>query len=115
MRIICRIPSFLLLMSLSCFAAQSHGAHTKAATLSRPLIEEFSLDQAEGLPQTSGINPGLHTMRNGMEQAGHATQAAPEAGDLPYSSSGLPLLSCIGAGMALGGLLSARWWESRDK
>jgi hypothetical protein len=31
------------------------------------------------------------------------------------SSSALPLLSCMGAGMALGGLISARWWNRRDK
>jgi hypothetical protein len=115
MRTTCQMPSFLLLMSLSCFATQWHGAHSKAVTISRPSIEEFSFDQAEGLPQTGGIHPGLHTMRNGLEQAGATMRAAPQAGDLPYSSSGLPLLSCIGAGMALGGLLSARWWESRDK
>ena len=31
------------------------------------------------------------------------------------STDALPLLSCMGAGMALGGLISARWWNQRDK
>jgi len=31
------------------------------------------------------------------------------------SSSAVPLLSCMGGGMALGGLISARWANRRDK
>jgi hypothetical protein len=44
----------------------------------------------------------------------HAEQGAVLLQSLP-STDALPLLSCMGAGMALGGLISARWWNRRDK
>jgi len=43
-----------------------------------------------------------------------AEQGAVLLQSLP-SSNAMPLLSCMGAGMALGGLISARWWNRRDK
>ena len=43
-----------------------------------------------------------------------ADQSAVLLQSLP-STDALPLLSCMGAGMALGGLISARWWNRRDK
>jgi hypothetical protein len=43
-----------------------------------------------------------------------ADQSAVLLQSLP-STDALPLLSCMGAGMALGGLISARCWNRRNK
>jgi hypothetical protein len=44
----------------------------------------------------------------------NADQSAVLLQNLP-STNALPLLSCMGAGMALGGLISARWGSHRRK
>jgi len=50
-----------------------------------------------------------------------ATVAGPSAGESVVilqsspSATGIALLSCIGGGMALGGLISARWGKRGDK
>lgn len=111
MKATCQTLSIVLLMPLSCFAAQWR-AHTKPVTTSMPSITMPSFDPAEELPQINRTNPAT---RKDIQQTSGATQAAAQAENLPQSNSGLPLLSCIGAGMALGGLVSARWWENRDK
>jgi hypothetical protein len=48
------------------------------------------------------------------EAALKATETTVLLQNLP-STNALPLLSCIGAGMALGGLISARWGNHRHK
>src|SRR5690242_7376570 len=97
MKVTCRTLSILLLTSLSCVAAQCPGAPRRGAIVTAPPLGIFAFEDPANLLQLTDASSAL------------------QADDMSRSSSALPLLSCIGAGMALGGLLSARWWENRDK
>jgi hypothetical protein len=104
----------LILFGVSCFAAQNATKVTTLAPTSSP-TKDVAWHREETLPQTTEAYFPLQPMPFSQE-TGPQPQFSSRRVNSPGSSSPLPLLSCIGAGMALGGLISARWWEHhRDK
>ena len=102
----------LLLMCLSCLAVQNAKPSTAAARNPQPMAIVLSAN-SEQLTQGAAVYNPWQPMPDIFEATSSRRQAALKNQNLAHSSSAIPMLSCIGAGMALGGLISARWWDHR--
>jgi hypothetical protein len=109
MKLACLGLCILLLMCLSCLAVQNVKPSTAAARSPRPMAI-ISPANSEQLRQGAAVYNPLQPV---PEMTSSRRQAALKNQNLAHSSSALPMLSCIGAGMALGGLISARWLDHR--
>jgi hypothetical protein len=112
MKITCLGLCILLLTCLSCLAVQNAKPSTVAARSSQPtaIIPSAKFEQPR---QGAAVYNPWQPMPDIFEATSSRRQADLRNQNLAHSSSAIPMLSCIGAGMALGGLISARWWDHR--
>ena len=79
----------------------------------KPLLSVFFVVLTLGLPgvaasQKANVQSHSVSQAAGAQTAVSAKKNSPGDANLPQSASALPLLSAVGAGALLGGLLSAR-------
>ncbi len=107
----CRTLTILLLAALSSLAVVTRPAkHARNAPVQAQLTRPARANQQS---PTVFMAPGSGVPFE-IEKLDSAKLASRHSDDGQVGNS-LPLLSCIGAGMAIGGLLSARWANREDK
>jgi hypothetical protein len=106
----CRTMTILLLAALSTLAivtrpAKPGNAHVQAQ-MTRP-AQSNQQSPTVFMAPGSGVPFEIENLESAKLGSRHSDEG--------QGGNSLPLLSCIGAGMAIGGLLSARWANREDK